>query len=311
MNRRLGLGLLSLIGTMSLACGGEKTNSNSSSAGAGGSSMDGGAGSGAAGTTTTTTTTTPATAFTGIATCSGCVEVEVPVSNGNSEENVLDQIGFPFFLDEPGLDLSNAVVTWRVMALENNPDLMVAPYAENGEPYPGAYRAQVALSAANFPPNTWVDVRFDLSAHPALGEDAGVAGGTSSVDAGPAVTVTPVVDAGAVFGDAGLVADAGVLSDASVATNSDTAATPEGIDLSASFLPIDPAFDKSGVTQLGLYVGAGPDLVGDAVARVAIDSVTYTGVTDIPDVTFDMGVQGFTRNDYNAPPGTEGPLYHP
>lgn len=303
MNRTKFFALVSLLGSFGVACsddddvssplggsgGASGSSAGGSSAGgssAGGTSAGGSGGSAGSGGAGGSTVTPP---FTGIATCSGCVEVEVPVSGGNSAANVLDQVGFPFFYAAPGQDFSGVVVTWRVMALENNDDLMVAPYAENGAPYPGAYHVGVALSAANFPPGEWVDVVFDLSAVPlpvAL-PDGGVvddAGTPTATDAG-APDPDPV-------GDAGL-----------------DAAAPSGP--LADFRLIAPDFDKRLIQQLGLYVGSGPNLEGDAIARVAIDSVTFTGTPERADVPFTTGLEGLTKNTFEEPPGTQGPLWHP
>ena len=291
--------LMGLLGSTFLACGSEETPrqrlntlapdaGTGATGGTGGMAGVGGGGAGTAGSASVVVPPPPA--FTGIATCSQCVEVEVPVSGGNSEANLLDQVGFPFFYGAPGQDFSNITVTWRVMALENNPDLMVAPYIENGAPYEGVYGALISLSEQNFPPGEWVDVLFDMSRVPLPptlpdgGVDAGVvadAGGPVVVDAGP------LLDGGA---------DAG---------------SDDGDPAASAFRLIDPAFDKRLIEQLGLYVGAAATLQGDAVARVAIDSVTFAGTPLRADILFDTGLQALTRNTYNEPPGTQGPLWHP
>ncbi len=298
MDRLTSLALIGFLGSAALACGDD--DDDSPRPGNTGGTASGGNGSG--GTSTGGSSMgnagngmgnggnggTPG-GFAGIATCSQCVEVEVPVSGANSADNVTDQVGFPFFFGAPGQDFSNVTVIWRVMALENNPDLMVAPYAENGDPYPGAYGAHIALSEENFPPGEWVDVYFDLSRVPlpAALPDGGLpdAGGDGVAGA-----------------DAGAPVDAGPL-DASVELD-------DGDPAASDFLLLEPAFDKRLVEQLGIYVGSRTTLVGDAVAKVAIDEVRFEGTPERADVTFATGLENFMLNTFNMPPGTQGPLWH-
>ena len=299
MDRLTSLTLMGLLGSTVFACGTDDNErprissrapdaGTGATGGTGGMAGTGGSAGGTAGSSGVVVPPPPP--FTGIATCSQCVEVEVPVSGGNTDANLLDQVGFPFYYAAPGQDFSNVTVTWRVMALENDPNLMVAPYIENGAPYAGVYGALISLSAENFPPGQWVDVLFDLSrvplppALPDGGVDAGAladAGGPVVVDAGP------LLDGGA---DAGF---------------------DDGDPAASAFRLIDPGFDKRLIEQLGLYVGAAATLQGNATARVAIDSVTFTGTPTRANILFDTGLEGLNKNTYNEPPGTQGPVWHP
>jgi hypothetical protein len=298
MDRLTSLALIGLLGSTFLACGTDENprqriNTMAPDAGTGAMGGTGGitgAGGGGGTAGSTGVVVPPVPAFTGIATCSQCVEVEVPVSGGNTEANLLDQVGFPFYYAAPGQDFSNITVTWRVMALENNPDLMVAPYIEQGAPYAGVYGALISLSEQNFPPGQWVDVLFDMARvplPPAL-PDGGVDAGVIADAGGPVV-----VDAGALL-DGG--ADAGF---------------DDGDPAASAFRLIDPGFDKRLIEQLGLYVGSAATLQGDAVAKVAIDSVTFTGTPTRANILFDTGLQALTKNTFNEPPGTQGPVWHP
>jgi hypothetical protein len=186
------LGVLSLLGAAALvACGDDDPGpgaggsaGTSNNAGAGGRAGAGGiAGSGTGGT--------PiaggggmggAPVLTGTATCTGCVELVVPVNGGNSAENMADQVGYQIaFTPPPGVDMSNAVITWRLQAVENNDNFFLNLYAQMGAPgYAGQYEPYTALTAAAMPAGTFRDIVLDLSTIAPLG-------GAPAGDAGPAV----------------------------------------------------------------------------------------------------------------------------
>lgn len=284
MRSFLTYGLISLVGVASLyACGddsddggsgGNGGTGNGGTAGLGGSAgnaslagnggggaggLGGGGGAGGAGPDVTAQ-----------ATCTGCVELITPVSGANSATNLADQAIFQISFPTPGVDFSNGVITWKIMPLQNNDNLFINTFAQNGPPdaYSGVYPTYRALSVANFPAGQWTDVVLDISAY------RGTAGADAGADAAP-----PVV-----------VADAG---DAGVAG------------------PLDPgAFIKERVQFIGIQVGAGAAFTGSTTVRVAVDSVTITGVTGQPGFTFDTTNQGLAQNSYELPPGTPAPVHH-
>lgn len=203
------------------------------------------------------------------ATCTGCVELISPVTGPNNATNLADQAIFQFSYPAPGVDFSNAVITWRVMPVANNDNLFLNTFAQNGAPgFAGVYPTYLPLSTANFPAGQWRDVVLDLSAYRG--------------------TVTP--DAGADAGEPPVVADAGD-------------AGPAG--------PLDPGnFAKEFVQAIGIQIGAGAALTGSATVRVAVDSVTITGVPSQPGYTFDANAQGLATNPFELPPGTPQPVFH-
>jgi hypothetical protein len=100
----------------------------------------------------------------------------------------------------PPFDLSNVTaITWRLRALTNDPSFFVRVLVQNSPPEAadyslGAFGERALLTAAAFPPGSWVDVTLDLS--PPGAADAGVDGGADDagvVDAGGPVAA---VDAG-------------------------------------------------------------------------------------------------------------------
>jgi hypothetical protein len=196
-----------------------------------------------------------------------------------SADNVADEASFIFGLGAP-VDFSNAVITWRIAAVEPNPDYTIVLFAQNGQAlnFAGAY-SETALAPAAFPANQFRDVVLDLANVAAAPGDAGVpdAGAPDSGDEGGAN-----VDAG----------DAGGQS----------VSTPP---------TIIGAFDKSQITQLGLFVGVSAAFTGSATVRVAVDQVTVAGVPGQPDRTFTTGAENLAINQYNIPPGTPPPVHHP
>src|SRR4051812_48533543 len=142
----------------------------------------------------------------------------------------------------PPFDLSNVTaITWRVRALTNDPSFFVRPIVQNSPPEAadyslGALGDRAMLTAAAFPPGTWVNVTLDLS-------------GTGSADAG--------VEADA--GDAG-VADAG----GPVAAGDAGAATTL------------TAFDKSKVRVFALNIGSIAAAAGVVSVEVQSVTLTGT-----------------------------------
>src|SRR4051812_10951374 len=165
-------------------------------AGAGGNAGGGGA-SGSAGNAGTAGTTAmlPPALMAPQADCTGCVQLTASVPATLTDmtlmENVVQFQFPPPPAAMPPFDLSNVTaITWRVRALTNDPSFFVRAIVQNSPPEAadyslGALGDRAMLTAAAFPPGTWVNVTLDLS-------------GTGSADAG--------VEADA--GDAG-VADAG------------------------------------------------------------------------------------------------------
>lgn len=277
--RRITFGVLSLVGAAAalVACGDDDGGTTPGNGGSGGRAGSGGNGNnagngGAAGNGTGGNAGNanggnggnggagPGPDLAPRGTCTGCVEIIVPVTGPNDGSplvpvNVNDQASYIFTVAAPGADFSNGVATFRIQALETNANLNVSPFAQNGAPsYPGVYPAGLTFSATDLPLGQWVDLELNLAQY------APVAG---AGDAGP-----PPADAG----------DAGAL------------------------LP-NNGFDKSAVAQYGITVGASAALVGSAVVRLLVDSVTITG-SDQTSKTFDAGLEGFALNAYQVPAGT-------
>ncbi len=134
------------------------------------------------------------------ATCTGCLELIVPVTGPNSATNLADQASW-IITFAPPVDMSNAVITWEVQAVEPNDNAFVSIFAQNGAPsYSGVYPAGQGLTAAAFPANTFTDLRLDLRTY---GLPPGVGGG----DAGAAVDA----------GDGGALIDPGAFNKTQVA----------------------------------------------------------------------------------------------
>jgi hypothetical protein len=194
-------------------------------------------------------------------------------SDGDSSgtaTNQADQAIFQFNLT-PAVDFSDAVLTWRVAAVAPNANHFFQLFVQNGMPQGFAGAYYTfPLDPVAFPANAFQEVSIDISALAAAAGDAGA---------------PPVVDAGADV-DAG---DGG-------------AAGPTPF--------ISPAFDKSQIAAFGVTVGVGATQQGAAVVRVALDSVTVTGVAG-QNHTFDASVETFALNPYQAPPSTPAPYFHP
>src|SRR5688572_8510741 len=136
--RRITLGVLTFVGLGAfVACGdddggttpprggsgGSAGSAGGSNAGNGGASGDGGsaggptAGNGGGGAGGAGPDVSP------IGTCTGCVELIVPVTGPNDNSvnppvNVNDQASYIFSVAAPGADFSNSVITFRIQALE-------------------------------------------------------------------------------------------------------------------------------------------------------------------------------------------------
>lgn len=199
--------------------------------------------------------------------CTGCVSMEIPFTAAS--QAALYQIVYA----APGLDFSNATITWKVQVLAgNNANLFVKPQIQNGMAlnYAGYYNAPMtALTATPFAANTFVDVVLNTASIPAVGGGGGDAG----------------VDAGA-------LADAG------------DAGTPA---------PAAGGFDKTKVEQLQIQFGSTAAFTGTQNLAVEIDSVAITGVTGTTGATFTTGVEGLVLNNYPnspTPVGTTAPVAH-
>jgi len=121
------------------------------------------------------------------ATCTGCAVLEVPFSAVNQTA------GYQLSLPMPGLDLSTAVITFRVYVYTPNANLTVQPTVQNaGGTFPGYYSApQTAITAANFPAGAATPITIDMAtvAGPSFlgGGDAGADAGDAGPTADPAV----------------------------------------------------------------------------------------------------------------------------
>jgi len=195
MRSIVALGVVSLaVAAGMVACGDDSSDDGPGLGGSGGSSAGsggGGAGGAAAGAGGATAGTGGAAAGTGgggaggggaSVTCTGCLELELPVVAGARE------LGFQFNFTAPTapLDLSNSTVTWKVqvLAADANANFFVQTYAANAPPEDPAYAFNnyanfTALTAANFPAGTWVDIVHNIGALPAAG------GADAGADSGP------------------------------------------------------------------------------------------------------------------------------
>jgi hypothetical protein len=263
--------------------GGSGGSAGSAGGGSGGMSGTGGGGGGSGGSAGragggTGGTGTPPPDVSPQATCTGCIELIAPVVGPRSPNNVADEASYIFSLGAP-VDFSDAVITWRIAAVEPNANYSVVLFAQNGQAlnFAGAY-LDTALVPAAFPAGQFRDISLDLTAVAAAPGDAGV------LDAG----APDAGDEGVGDSDAG---DAGA----------QPATPPTVID----------AFDKSQVIQLGIFVGVNEAFNGSATVRVAVDQVTILGAPGQADRTFTAGTENLVINQYNIPPGTPGPVHHP
>jgi hypothetical protein len=209
------------------------------------------------------------------------VELIAPVTGPRSPDNVSDEASYIFALGGP-VDFSNGVVTWRIAAVQPNPNYVVVLLAQNGADlnYAGVY-VETALQPAAFPANEFRDITIDLAAIAAVPGD----GGAPDASTPPPVEPSPV-DAGPDAGDA--------------------AAPPVSLPPN-----VTAGFDKSQIIQIGLFVGVNEAFTGNATVRVAVDQVTITGVPGQVDRTFTTGADNLVINQYNVPPFTPNPVFHP
>jgi hypothetical protein len=288
------LGMVSLAFAGMAACGDDDTGDGAGPGGSGGSPTAGSGGSGGSGGTSGTGgnagsagraggggtggTGTPPPDVTPLATCTGCVELIAPVVGPRSANNVADEASYIFGLGAP-VDLSDAVITWRIAAVQPNAGYTVVLFAQNGQAlnFAGAY-SEITLDPVAFPANQFREVALDLTAVAAAPGDGGVP------DAGEP-------DAGDVVADV----------DAGDAGQQPVIPVPTVID----------AFDKSQIIQLGVFVGVNESFAGSATVRVAVDSVSVSGASGQPERTFTAGVDGLAINQYNVPPFTPAPVHHP
>jgi hypothetical protein len=239
--------------------GGGAGTGGAAGGGAGGTSGNGGGGAGGTGGVTVS--------------CTGCVEITLPVTAADQALTpALNSAFYQFSFPAPGVDLSNATVTWRVQVLTPSANYYLQTASQNGTAnnFAGNYVNYTTLTETAFPAGQWVDVVQNLAALGGGAGDAGVgdAGGEAPGDAGT--------------GDAG------------------DAAAP----------PATGEFDKSRVESVALQVGVVSPNAG--TVTIVIDSVTFTGVdaTAVPNKTFDSGVEGLTLNTFQAPPGAAAPVAH-
>jgi hypothetical protein len=194
-----------------LGCG-DDTMSNPpvGSAGAGGNAGAGGSSGSAGNGGSGGAATLPPVVMAPQADCTGCVQLTASVPATLTDmtlmENVVQFQFPPPPAAMPPFDLSNVTaITWRVRALTNDPSFFVRPIVQNSPPEAadyslGALGDRAMLTAAAFPPGTWVNVTLDLSgtgsADAGVGADAGDAGvvdaggPVAAGDAGAATTLT-------------------------------------------------------------------------------------------------------------------------
>jgi hypothetical protein len=270
MRSFLTYGLISLVGVAALyACGDDSGDGSATgiggAAGTGGTAGAGGGGAGTAGTAGAGGSGVSGGGGSGgvasvPANCVGCVELEVPFTA--AAQAALYQIVYP----APGLDFSNATITWSVQLLAGgDPNLFVKLQIQNGVAlgYAGYYGAPaLPLTAAAFAPGQWVNVVLNTATIPAVAGAAGDAGAP---------------DGGADAGDAGVVAP-----------------------------PVAGVFDKSKVEQLQFQLGSNATFTGTQNLAVEVDSVTITGVTGTTGATFNGGVEGLALNNYGGSPTPVG-----
>lgn len=304
MRTFVALGMMSLVaGACVVACGDDDDGNTPALGGSGGGGAGGEGGGGAGGTpsggdaSTAGTGGTTSTGGTGgaggsggappdvapLATCSGCVELIAPVVGPRSADNVADEASFIFALGGP-VDFSDGVITWRIAAVQPDPNNVVVLFAQNGQAlnFAGVY-AETALAPATFPANEFRDISLDLAAIAPVPGDGGV----------PDASVPPPPPPPPAELDAG--ADAG-----------DAAAPPVVAPPN-----VTDGFDKSQITQIGIFVGVNEAFIGNTTVRVAVDQVSITGVPGQADRTFTEDTEGLVINQYNVPPNTPAPIFHP
>jgi hypothetical protein len=211
------------------------------------------------------------------ATCSGCIELIAPVVGPRSPNNGADEVSYIFALGAP-IDFSNALITWRIAAVEPNANYTVVLFAQNGQGanFAGAY-SETTLNPATFAANQFRDIILDLRTLASIAGDAGA----------PDAAIPNAGDAGeADAGDAG-----------------EPPASPPPTVIGT--------FDKSQVIQFGIFVGVNEAFTDRATVRVAVDQVTVSGVAGQPAREFTTGAENLAINQYNVPPGTPAPFHHP
>lgn len=73
------------------------------------------------------------------------------------------------------------------------------------------------------------------------------------------------------------------------------------IDLTLDFTTFSNVdFDEGGVTNLGLQVGAGGALAGPTTTVLVVDSLTLTGSSGLPNLTFTSSAEGFAPNEFTG-----------
>ncbi|HTV23109.1 MAG TPA: hypothetical protein VMG12_30685 [Polyangiaceae bacterium] len=205
MRSIVALGVVSLaVAAGMVACGDDSSDdgpalggTGGTSGGSGGGGTGGTAGGGAGGTAGGGAGgTTGGTGGTGGAaptiSCTGCVELTLPIVAG--ERN----LGFQFNFTAPAapLDLSNSTVTWKVQVLpaDANANFFVQTYAANAPPEDpnytyNNYANYTQLTAANFPSGMWVDIVHNIGALDDVG-DAGADSGAEPAPSGDAAVAT-------------------------------------------------------------------------------------------------------------------------
>lgn len=145
--------------------GGDGADTDAGTGGTGGDDGSGGApaGSGAGGV--------PSGGDPPPGTCSGCVELIVPVSTTG------DKAVFEFQFDDAPHDLSDAVISWRVQAVNDTAAdwtdsayMVIKAYAQSPPPPrenpPGYFTDALMLSLDNFQPGTWRELVIDVASFP-------------------------------------------------------------------------------------------------------------------------------------------------
>lgn len=207
MRSILALGVVSLaVAAGMVACGDDSGDdgpvggrggaSGSGGGGAGGTGGGtGGTGGGTGGTSAGTGGTGGAAPMPPAATCTGCVQLTVPVGGTLPTGATNYQAGFIFSAPatDPPFDLSDVTtITWRVQALNANANYYVQPFIQNGPPenasFSGVFPGNRVLAPAEFGPTTWVDVSIDVGAAPGGPGDAGVPDAGDEGDGGVVLT---------------------------------------------------------------------------------------------------------------------------
>lgn len=143
---------------------GSDSGGSNAAGGSGGASGTGGTDAAGSGGSGGTTPQPPVT-------CSGCVELIVPVSTTG------DKAVFEFQFDDAPVDLSDAIITWRVQAVNETAGdwadsafMVLKAYAQSRPPPgsnpPGYFTDELKLSLENFEPGVWRDLMIDVASFP-------------------------------------------------------------------------------------------------------------------------------------------------